>query len=251
MEKEIKNKVAIVTGGSKGIGSAIVEEFLCHGAKAVVIVDREESQGIELMEKLNIQYGDGKAIFFKADVTRDLDEIYKKVVEKYQTIDILVNNAGIVDETSIRRTLDVNTIATVEWSMKFLNHMRKDKGGNGGTILNIASIYGYTVDPVVPFYKTSKFAVMGFTRTLGHVKNYEITKVRVFALCPGLTRTSIHAAGKLYALDFLEEVTRNVISTVSYQEKEDVAKAAIEAFKTAQSGSAWSIINGEPIQEIV
>ncbi|XP_028164151.1 15-hydroxyprostaglandin dehydrogenase [NAD(+)]-like [Ostrinia furnacalis] len=246
MSAEIKNKIAVVTGGAKGIGYAIAEEFLNQGAKIVFIVDLNENQGTETAKTLNSKYGDAKAVFIKCDITKDLDKIYEDIVSKCPSIDILVNNAGVFNEHSLRKTIETNTVATVEWSMKFLENMRKDKGGKGGVILNVSSIYGYIVDELSPFYKASKYAVMGFSRTLGHATNYNVTGVKVLVICPGITNTDILMDIRSNeALAFNEQGLQEAVSTMPSQEKEDVAKAAVKILENGRSGSAWSIIGGE------
>lgn len=247
MAKKLSNNmIVVVTGGAKGIGYAIAEEFLNEGAKTVFLIDINEKQGSEVATILNSEYGNGKAVFLKGDVTKDLDKIYSEIVNKHGHIDILVNNAGVADEFSIRRTLEINTVATVEWSMKFYENMRKDKGGRGGVILNIASIYGYLVDQHAPFYKTSKYAVMGFTKTLGHAVNYETTGVKVIVICPGVTKTDIvKNVTQNEAFDFHVEKFQDFLDSAPSQEKEDVAKAAVEIIANSRSGLAWSIISGK------
>ncbi|KOB52144.1 Alcohol dehydrogenase, partial [Operophtera brumata] len=150
-----------------------------------------EEKGAAAVVDLNSKYGDGKAVFIKCDVTKDLDDVSKKIFETYSQVDVLVNNAGTVDEKSARKTIELNSIALMEWSMKFWEHMRKDKGGLGGTILNIGSIYSFAIDPYVVFYKASKFAVQGFTTSLGHADNYKKFGVRLIIICPGFTYSAL------------------------------------------------------------
>ncbi|XP_028160698.1 fat body protein 2-like [Ostrinia furnacalis] len=143
-------------------------------------------------------------------------------------------------------TIETNTVATVEWSMKFLENMRKDKGGKGGVILNVSSIYGYMVDELSPFYKASKYAVMGFSRTLGHTKNYNVTGVKVLVICPGITNTDFILDMTINeALDFQKEGMHELVTIWPNQDKEDVANAAVKILENGPSGSAWSIIGGE------
>lgn len=247
---DFNNKVAVITGGAKGIGLAIAEGFLKAGSKTVVLIDINADLGTKTADELNAKHGDDKAIFVQGDVTKDLDEVYEKIIAEVETVDILVNNAGVVDETDIKRTLNINTVATVEWSMKFLEHMRKDKGGNGGVILNVSSIYGFFVDPYLVFYKTSKYAVMGFSRTLGHADNFNVTGVRVLTLCPGYTRTDIisdvipHKALEFH-IGHLEDLAED-----QWQEVEDVSRVAVEIVQDAESGTAWAFKGGKKAVQV-
>lgn len=244
MERDLKNKVAVVTGGAVGIGYQIANFFLKHEAKTIIILDIMEIAGDAAAKTLNDIYGPGKAVFMKCDVVTDLEPVSKEILQKYR-VDILVNNAGILDESSLRRTIEINTIALVEWGMKFWDYMRKDNGGSGGTIVNVASIYGFVYDPYLIYYKTSKHAVIGFTKTLGHAQNYEKTGVRVIAICPGFTDTKI-LKGNLS--DYEREDMTKFIEQQIIQKVETVGQAAVDIFKVADSGSAWVTKNEQPIE---
>lgn len=245
MEWDPKNKVVVVTGGAIGIGHEIADKFLMYGAKTVIILDHNETLGAEAAQKLNTKHGEGKAVFIKCDVTKDLDKVSSEIFQKYET-DVLVNNAGVLDEANMRRTLETNLMALMDWSMKFWEHWRTDKGGRGGTIYNISSIYGYEYNPYVVYYKTSKAAVLSFTRSLGHPVNCEKSGVRVIALCPGFTDTTI-LAGKVW--DYHNEGFQRVMKEeVVLQKPETVGEAAVEIFKLANTSEVWVAKNDEPIK---
>lgn len=244
MDNSVKDKVIVVTGGAAGIGLAITNKFLEYKAKVVVVLDIDEESGHNVQKTLNSKYGEEKAIFMKCDVTKDLEEIYKIIIDKFKYVDVLVNNAGIADEESIRKTVDVNVVAVIEWSMKFLEHMRVDKGGNGGTIINMASVAGFKVLSLFPFYSASKFAVMGFTKSLGHTDNFAIHGVRIIAVCPGFTETDMAFKTKVTcprALAALKDVVENKL----WQKVEAVGEAAVQVYAQAQSGTAWVIEDGK------
>lgn len=247
MERVLNNKVVVVTGGAEGIGFAITEVFLQHGAN-VIILDVNETRGTETVKVFKAKYGETRAEFIKCDVTKDLATVSEAIFEKYKRVDVLVNNAGIADENDLKKTLEINTVAVIEWTMKFREHMRKDKDGLGGTIINIASIYGFMVDPYLVYYKASKFAVMGFTKALGHKQNYEKTGVRIVAVCPGFTYTSL--TSKSLAWDEHREEFVKHVKTLPWLTADAVGRAALDVFKTAESGTAW-MINGKETMEQV
>ncbi|XP_022831175.1 alcohol dehydrogenase 1-like [Spodoptera litura] len=245
MEQNPKNKVIVVTGAARGIGYEIADQFLKNEAKTVILLDLIETLGAEAAKTLNVKYGQGKATFIKCDVTKDLDKVSSEIFQKYH-VDVLINNAGILDEYNARRTLEVNLMALVDWSMKFWEHWRTDKGGRGGIIYNVASIYGYEYNPFSVFYKTSKSAVLGFTRSLGHPVNYKQTGVKVIAICPGFTDTVIHS-GNMW--EWLKEEFQKVMETgVVMQTPDTVGKAAVEVFKIANTGDVWVSENNEPVK---
>lgn len=250
MEQEIKNKVAVITGGAKGIGYAISEELLKGSASNVIILDVNSEQGYEAVQTLNTKYGENKAEFIKCDVTKDLDETFNIIIDKYKTVDILVNNAGIGDESNTKRIFDINAIAVIEWSKKFLGHMRKDKGGKGGTILNISSVAGCETNPCyLPVYSATKHAVFGFSKTVGHAENYAVHGVRLVTLCPGCTNTDLYrqvvAQEGLVFRDIVADITK-----LELQEVGDVATAAAEVITKVATGTAWKIVGAKKIVQV-
>ncbi|KAJ2939826.1 hypothetical protein O0L34_g18020 [Tuta absoluta] len=252
MSRTIKNKVVVVTGGARSIGYEIAAYFLNNGASRVIILDIIEDVGQKAVADLAKEYGD-KVDFIKCDVTQDLEKVSKFIFDKYKTVDVLVNNAGICDEFDVKKTIAINTTALIEWSFKFCEHMRIDKGGKGGTILNVASIYGFRSDPYLPIYKASKHAVMGFTKTLGHADNFKRYGVRVVAICPGYTKTSLPILEKPSLPDekTAEEYVRFLSSPGTlWQTAEDVGKAAVEVFEIADSGTAWLIEGGKLVDRV-
>lgn len=253
-ERSLKNKVVVITGGATGIGFEIADNYLKNSAKVTILVDINKTQGEEAVKKLNKKYGADKSVFYKGDVTneKELDEIYTKVIHTYKNVDVLVNNAGILNEIKWKETIDINVKALIAWTIKFWEHMRKDKGGKGGTIINLASIYGFRVDQYLPVYQASKFAVFGFTKSLGHMYNYTNYGVRVVAICPGFTKTELTVLenvhiweGKERRADFDKFVKEN-----DWQDVEAVGKAAVDTFENADSGTAWLIEGNKPIEQV-
>lgn len=249
MTNNIDNKVVVITGGAIGIGYEIADNFLNKGAKLAVILDINETQGADAVKTLTVKHGPGKAFFMKCNVVTDLEEVSTKVFATFKYVDVLVNNAGILDDTSARKTIDINVTAVVEWSLKFWEHMRKDKGGKGGTIINLASIYGFRIDQFLPVYQASKFAVMGFTRSLGHKYNFERTGVKVIAICPGFTETKLTSHPKTHHDEQLQIDFFVFLKVQPWQKVDSVGNASVEIFEK-ESGTAWLIEGGNPIKEV-
>lgn len=240
----LKDKVAVVTGAAQCIGLAIAEVFLQKGAKSVIILDIKE-EGSNTADSLNKKYGADKAVYYKCDVTKDLDIISERIFER-NNVDILVNNAGIANDNLLRKTMEINAIAMMEWSLKFQEHMKKN---GGGTIINISSNYGFLIDPFFPVYKASKFAIMGFSKTLGHIKNFNKTGVRVIVLCPGFTETRLNEGNIVLDEDTQKEWDA-MIKDAIFQKPEAVGRAAAEVFERAATGTAWLIHEDKPIVEV-
>ncbi|CAK1547380.1 unnamed protein product [Leptosia nina] len=252
MSKEIKDTVVVVTGGANGIGLDISEKFLQKKCRTVIILDLNDDQGKKAVKSLNSQYGNNKAVFFQCDISKDIDVIWDKIVNCYNKVDILINNAGVVNENEPREAINVNLTAVIELSFKFWETNRNDGSGNGGTIINLASLYGVIIEPFLPVYQATKFGIIAFTRSLGHSFNYERSGVRVVAVCPGLTNTELANTVSQKAWD------KRIISDFSARTKEHpwqnvdaVGRATIEVFEKAMTGTAWIINGGEPIKEVM
>lgn len=189
-ENNPQNKTAVVTGAAQGIGFAIADHFFKTGVKFVIILDNQFEKGTQAAKTLNDKHGATRAIFIYCDVTKNLEEVSSRILREYKYIDIFVNDAGVVNEFCPEVTINTNNLALIQWALKFWQHMRKDRGGIGGTIINLSSIIGYYIMPLVPVYTASKYAVLGFSKNLGHEYTYRNTHVRVLTLCPGFTNTA-------------------------------------------------------------
>lgn len=198
LEESIKNKVVIVTGGTRGIGFSTVKAFLENGAKVALCGSRKETvdKALSELNKINSSY---EVIGFPTDLL-DLSEVRKmmeEVVNKWGSIDVLINNAGISDNVSIydqdsehfSKIIDINVEAIFNCS-KIAAEKMKSKGK--GVILNTSSIVSINGQKVGVGYPTSKFAVNGLTKSLAR----ELGKdgIRVNAVAPGIIATDMVAA---------------------------------------------------------
>lgn len=250
---DLKNKVAVITGGAVGIGYEIADNYLENGAKVVVLVDINQQEGEESSKNLNAKHGAGKAVFYKGDVTNenDLNTIFKNVTDSYKYVDILVNNAGILNDVTWKKCIDINVTYLIGWTKKYWEHMREDKGGKGGAIVNLCSVYGFRVDPYLPVYQASKFAVMGFTKSLGHEYNYNNYGVRVVAICPGFTETNLTKEENIRTWEDPKRSAdfKKFAQTCSWQKVGIVGRAAVEVLGK-ESGTAWIVEDNKPIIQV-
>lgn len=183
-----ENKVCIVTGGSSGIGKAAALQFAREGAK-VAILSRTEDEGNEIVEE--IKKNRGSAIFIKTDlaVPEEIDNAFKKVIEKWQHINVLVNNAAMmtfkpISEITVEdwdHLMAVNVRAVFLLTKCCLGHMKK------GAIVNVSSVHAHETTPNVVPYATSKGAIEAFTR--GISMEYDSNKVRINCVAPGAVDT--------------------------------------------------------------
>ncbi|VVC87772.1 unnamed protein product [Leptidea sinapis] len=231
------------------MGLAMVDNFLKQGAKFTIMLDVNEKLGLKSSTELKQKYGADRVTFTMCDVTKDLDKIYKEITKVFTTVDVLINNAGVLDEKNIRRTMEINTIAVMEWTMKFYDLMRKDFHGNGGTIINVSSIFGFESFPFSYTYGASKAAVLAFSRSLGQKYNYDKSGVRVITLCPGLTRTALPMNGNVRDDDTYDDLRKWTKHKYQWQNADDVGKAVANIFTKAHSGTVWVVEEGKTVEK--
>ncbi|MCB2076901.1 MAG: glucose 1-dehydrogenase [Novosphingobium sp.] len=181
-----EGKVAIVTGGARGIGAAIASRLASEGA-SVVVFDLNEPRSLG-----------GVVEFVRTDVTssNEVAAAVNAAVERFGRLDILVNNAGIgslgetpdADEAMWDKVFAVNTKSVFLCCKHAIPAMRQT---GGGAIVNIASISGLAGDYAMDAYNASKGAVINYTRNLA--LNCARDNIRVNALCPGLVETEMAA----------------------------------------------------------
>lgn len=221
----LKGKVAVITGGTRGIGYAVVKKYLENGAKVVLFGSRAETVE-KALSSLKAENPDWPVEGVCPDLSdaAQVAEAIKHVKEKYGRLDILVNNAGVSDSTKIDdydpeqfdkvMKLNVNAIFyAVQPAVKIM----KEQGG--GCILNTSSMVSISGQPSGAAYPTSKFAVNGLTLSLA--RELGPSNIRVNAVAPGITKTDMVAA-------LPDAMIQPLIKTIPLRrvgEPEDVANA--------------------------
>lgn len=185
----LQNKVALVTGGSVGLGRAQAMLMAQEGAK-VVITDIKEADGLELVDEIKSK--NGKAIFIKHDVAEESEwkQVMDQAIEKYGRLDILVNNAGV----ALAKNVEETTLEEWRWLMSinldgvFLGTkygiMTMKKYG-GGSIINLSSIEGLIGDPNLAAYNASKGGVRIFTKSAALYCAQKGYNIRINSVHPG------------------------------------------------------------------
>ncbi len=192
MSNRLEGKVAIITGGSSGIGAAAARRFVAEGAK-VVISDVNVKDGQALAD----EYKDSM-VFVEHDVAKaeDWEKVRDTAIEKFGTVDVLVNNAGIsvaksfftMSEEEYRRIVDINQVS-VFLGIKIVGEVLKNKGA--GSIINTSSINGLIAGAVG--YTDTKFAVRGMTKAAS--AELAPQGVRVNSVHPGIIETPMVTDG--------------------------------------------------------
>ncbi len=188
----LKDKIAIVTGSSKGIGEGIARVFSKEGAK-VVVACRTESAGQKMADELGA--GDGRAIFIKTDVkvSESVQAMIASTIETFGRLDILVNNAGYhisknVEETSEeewQHIIETNLRSTFLCSKYAIPHLRKTKGN----IINISSMVGLVGQPNAGAYSATKGGQIAMSK--GMAIDFAPDGIRVNVICPGWIQTPL------------------------------------------------------------
>ena len=243
MTMELEGKVALVTGGTSGIGRETAVLFAKAGVK-VVVAGRREVEGEETIELVRAAGGDG--LFVKADVSKsaEVEALIQKAVEKFGRLDIAFNNAGIEgvwvpivrqSEEDWDRTITIN-LKGVWLSLKYEIRQMLKQGG-GGVIVNMASIVGQIGAAGAAAYSASKHGVIGLTKSAA----LETAKsgIRINAVCPAVIETPM--ADRLYGAPAVHKYVLGCHPIGRFGTTSEIAEAVVwmcsdhASFMTGQS----------------
>lgn len=241
--KKLENKVALVTGASKGIGAAIAKKLAAEGASVVVNYGAAQEDAEKVVAEI-VNNG-GRAVAVQGDVsnTADVDRLFSETVKQYGSLDILVNNAGIypwapieeLTEDAFHRQFNINVLGVMLTSKAAVNSF----GDKGGSIINIGSAISSVTPAGSMIYTATKSAVDSITRVLS--KELGPRNIRVNSVNPGMVATEgARAAG--FVGGEIEAAMVNETPLGRVGEPEDIAPVA--AF-LASDESKW--LTGEII----
>ncbi|MCV9887626.1 3-oxoacyl-[acyl-carrier-protein] reductase [Metabacillus halosaccharovorans] len=190
----LSNKVALVTGASRGIGKAIALDLAKNGASIAVNYAGNEAKANEVVDE--IKANGGQAIAIKADVSNgdEVQQMIKEVIKEFGQLDILVNNAGITRDNLLMRMKDSEWDEVIDTNLKgvFLctkavtRQMMKQRNGR---IINITSVVGVSGNPGQANYVAAKAGVIGLTKTTA--KELASRNITVNAVAPGFITTDM------------------------------------------------------------
>jgi 3-oxoacyl-[acyl-carrier protein] reductase len=233
---DLKGKVAVVTGASKGIGAAIARSLSTAGAAVVVnyTFSQEEADRVVASIKAN----GGEAIAVKGDVTKanDVRRLFTETKKAFDRLDVLVNNAGVykfapleeITEDEFHREFNINVLGTLLATKEAVKHF----GPNGGSVINMSSIAS-SGSAQAAIYSGTKGAIDAITRGLAAELGPQ--KIRVNAIAPGEVETEgTHSAG-LIGGDFEKAmIARTPLGRIG--QPDDIARVAVFL---ASDDSAW------------
>lgn len=210
MSQRLNNKVAVVTGASKGIGAAVAKRLASEGA--AVVVNYASSKTAAEQVVADILHRGGKALAVQADISTadDIERLFTATQNTFGAIDILVNNAGIynpaplsdVDEQQFHRQFNLNVLGLLLTTQTAVKHFNIA----GGSVVNISSVVSTHGMAGLSVYSATKGAVDSITRALA--KELAPSKIRVNAINPGMVETEgLHATGFIQNRGHVEAVT--------------------------------------------
>jgi len=193
----LDGRVALVTGASRGIGSAIAEALAEQGAQVVLSSRKQADLDVEA-ERINARFPERIVpIAAHAGRTDDLQHLVDEAMSRFSRIDILVNNAATnpylgpligLDQSRADKIVQVNQWGLVSWTQRVWEASMRDRGG---VVVNLASVGGLAVEPAIAYYNATKAAVIHLTR---HLASELGPGVRVNAIAPGLVKTDLARA---------------------------------------------------------
>lgn len=201
---KLSDKVAVVTGASKGIGAEIARELAAAGASVVLNYASSRTGADKVVNE--IVAAGGRAVAIQGDVAKapDVERTLAEAARTFGRIDILVNNAGVYEfspieslsEEEFHRHFNINVLGVLLSIREALKHF----GPNGGSIINISSVVSRLAPPQNALYVATKSAVDGITRSLA--KELGPKKIRVNSINPGVVETEGTHAGGIIGSEF-------------------------------------------------
>ena len=210
---QLKNKRILISGGSAGIGKALIAAFLEKGVQDIAVIGRRK----EALEKLKTDFRQVNFLMIQGDVSKseDMDNAIKRINKEWGRLDILVNNAGVVSagllteisDEDIIQQININVTGLILLTKKALPLLKKSSEAG---IINISSGYGYIAMPFYSVYAASKAAVRQFSDAIRR-ELFEFP-IHVMTVYPSATDTDMMKTAVVEGMDTAEEVAQASIA---------------------------------------
>nr|XP_014272419.1 15-hydroxyprostaglandin dehydrogenase [NAD(+)]-like isoform X2 [Halyomorpha halys] len=249
---DVNCKIALITGGTCGIGLAIADSLLAAGLQKAYLSGIDDNQGSDAVGDMLMKHGVGKCDYMHIDVnnSKAFEDAFKYIICKDGSVDILVNNAGMLNDRQWELQFDTNVKGVIRGSLLANKYMPGQKN-RGGCVLNITSISGFDCSPYSPGYNSSKHAVVGLTRAFGDAKKFHLNRVRHVAMGPGVTDTVMidNPASRMLNEDWgKKQVTR--YATLPHQSADAVGRGTVFAVEYGPPGSLW-VVEDYRLQRVI
>lgn len=216
---ELKNKKVLITGGSAGIGKAIVKELIRHGVKDIAVVGRKE----ERLEALKAELKSVNILTIQANISaiEDLNKVVAAISHEWGALDILINSAGVVSAGLLAEQSDEDIIGQVNVNFTGLILLTKKlisllQESDEGAIVNISSGYGYIAMPFYSVYAATKAAVAQFSDAMRReLFQYPLHVMTVY---PSATDTGMMKTAVVEKMDSAEDVAKATITGLIQKE---------------------------------
>jgi NAD(P)-dependent dehydrogenase (short-subunit alcohol dehydrogenase family) len=241
---QLTDKVALITGGSRGIGRSIAEEYARRGAR-VVITARKSEELEETAAAIRGEGGEVTAVTAHAGREEAVDDMIEQTMDAYGAIDILVNNAATnvamspfkdLPVAAWDKTIELNLRAPFVISQKVVNRTMEK---TGGSIINMCSVASFKADPMMAAYNVSKAGLMMLTKVMA--RELGPFGIRVNGIAPAVIKTQFSRV--LYETDSIRERAENASALGRVGEWNEVAGAAVFLASDAASYVTGSIIS--------
>lgn len=242
----LQNKTALVTGGTRGIGQAIVKKFAAHGCRVAFTYVSSDEKAAALVAELTATGATVKAYKSDAGIYAQAEQLVDEVVKDFGSIDILVNNAGITRDNLILRMGEEQWDEVIQANLKSVFNLTKHVSKlmlrqKSGSIINLSSIIGEIGQGGQSNYAASKAGIIGFTKSIAD--EFGSRSIRCNAIAPGFIETDM--TGVLG-----EDIKNGILSRIPMKRMghaKEVADAALflaSDLSTYVSGQVISVCGG-------
>lgn len=248
---DLKGKVVLVTGGASGQGKEFCKELFKQGCK-VSICDINIDEGEELLHHLS-KIARDRVIFCPCDVTDypQFEEAFQTTISKLGGIDIVINNASVMNDRLWELEVDVNLNGVIRGLLLAYRFMGKDRGGSGGVVVNVGSSSSVRHFVSLPVFTATKHAVAALTKSYGDVYHFNLTGVRVIAVCSAPSEVTLSGDPRKRILSGeYEQAWQRDVSTAVTVKMDYLARAMAEIIQKAPSGTSWLVEGSAAPKEI-